>query len=200
LTYDSDHAVVGFTVDQGYVAEAKNIDLPVVDYARVECAFPPENHAMIFAVGPHQTNSVRRDRYNVAKRKGYDVGTYVSSRAITWPDLTIGEGVLVFEGTVVQPFVRIGRNTVVRSGVHLSHHVVVGDHCFISPGANLGGGAIIEDECVIGLSATVRDHVIIAQGCFIAAGAVVVAHTEPDGLYTGVPARRSRKPAHQIRS
>jgi sugar O-acyltransferase (sialic acid O-acetyltransferase NeuD family) len=192
LTHDSDDKVVGFTVDKCYLSAAEGVDLPVVDYAEVERTFPPDNYAMMFPIGPHQRNGIRRDRYKLARQRGYNIGSYVSSRAITWPDLSIGEGAIVFDGAIVQPFARIGANAVVRSGAHLSHHVTVGDHCFVAAGACLGGGAVVEDECTIGLNATVRDGVTIAQGCLIAAGAVVVADTEPNGLYMGVPAKPSR--------
>lgn len=190
LAHDSDHTVAGFAVDESYLSTSIGGDLPVVDFAHLEEVFPPEDNMLMFAVGAHQQNTLRRDRFSSAKRRGYEVATYISSRAITWPDLSIGEGVLVFEGAIVQPHARIGRNTAIRSAVHLSHHVVVGDHCFIGPGACLGGGAVVEDRCFIGLSATVSNGVTVAEGCLIGAGAAVMADTEPDGTYVGVPAKR----------
>jgi sugar O-acyltransferase (sialic acid O-acetyltransferase NeuD family) len=189
LTHDSDHTVVGFAVDESYLPASSGCDLPVVDFARIERVFPPEENMLMFGIG---SNPLRRDRFSSAKDRGYEVGTYISSRAITWPDLSIGEGVLIFEGTIIQPYAQIGRDTAIRGAVHLSHHVAIGDHCFIAPGACLGGGAVVENGCFIGLNATVRNGITIAEGCSIGAGAVVIADTDPDGVYVGVPAQRIR--------
>lgn len=193
LTHDSDHTVVGFAVDQSYLSGSVGCDLPIVDFAHIEQVFPPEENMLVFAIGAHEMNTVRRDRFISAKQRGYEVSTYISSRALTWPDLSLGEGVLVFEGAIIQPYARIGGNTAIRSGVHLSHHVTVGDHCFIGPGACLGGGAVVQDRCFIGLNATVSNGVTLAEGCVIGAGAAVMADTEPDGVYVGVPAKRVRE-------
>ncbi len=135
----------------------------------------------------------RIDRYLQAKAKGYGFATYVSSRAVVWPDLEIGENGIIFEGAIVQPFARIGVNTIIRSGCHISHHVTVADHCFLAPQACLAGSVHVGERCFIGVNATVRDGVRLGEGGFIAAGAVVTKDTEPDGLYMGTPARLSRR-------
>jgi maltose O-acetyltransferase len=43
----------------------------------------------------------------------------------------------------------------------------------------------------VGARATVLPGVTIAPGCVIGAGAVVTKNTEPNGLYVGIPARRT---------
>lgn len=190
LTHDSGHEVAGFTVDEAYLEAPEVHGLPVRPFEELSAHFPPDRFSLLLSLGPHGTNRLRRDRYLSAKALGYGFASYVSSRAITWPDLVVGEGSMVSEGTVVQPFARIGSNSLVRSSVHVSHHVRIGDHCFIAAGACFGGLAVVEDRCFVGLNATIRDGVRLAEGSFIAAGAVVAADTEPDGLYVGVPARR----------
>jgi sugar O-acyltransferase (sialic acid O-acetyltransferase NeuD family) len=199
LTHDSSDHVVAFTVDAAHRQTEEAHGLPVAPFEALDRDFSPASHAILFPLGAHDMNRMKQARFQLAKGRGYRIATYVSSRAIVWPDLQLGEGCIVFEGAVVQPFAKIGINTIVRSSVHISHHVVVGDHCFISAGACFGGGASVGDRCFVGLNATVRDGVTIAEGCFIAAGAVVVADTEPDGLYIGVPARRSKTPASQVK-
>ncbi len=197
LTHDSPDEVVGFTVDAPYIVEGSLHGAPVVDFARVEEVFPPGDHKIFVHLGPGGMNSLRMGRYAAAQAKGYAFARYISSRALTWPDLTIGDNCAVYEGTIIQPFASIGKNVLIRSGVHISHHVLIGDHCFLSAGACLGGGAIVEPRSFIGLNATIRDGVRVAEGCLVAAGAMVTADTEPDGLYVGVPARRGATPASQ---
>ncbi len=198
LTADSSYDIVAFTVDAHYLTADELHGIPVVDFATVEQRFSPVEHAMLLPVGPVAMNNLRAQRCEQARRKGYRLARYVSSRALTWPDLTLGENGIVYEGAIVQPFATLGQDVIVRSGAHVSHHVSIGDHCFISAGACLGGNVRLEPRCFVGLNATVRDGITVAEGCCIAAGAVVISDTEPDGLYVGVPARRAEKPASQL--
>lgn len=194
LRHDSPHEVVAFAVDRAFRRQNEMHGLPVLDFEDVSRKFPPHSHHLLFPIGAQRMNALRMQRYYSAKQLGYEFATYVSSKSITWPDLVVGDNSMIFEGSVVQPFAGIGLDTIIRSSVHVSHHVQIGDHCFVAAGACFGGGASVKARCFIGLNATIRDEVSIAEGCYIAAGAVVIADTEPNGLYLGVPARRSDKP------
>lgn len=55
------------------------------------------------------------------------------------------------------------------------------------------GNISIKDGAWIGVGATILPGVTIDKGCIVAAGAVVTKDTEPNGLYTGVPARRIKE-------
>jgi sugar O-acyltransferase (sialic acid O-acetyltransferase NeuD family) len=191
VTHDSSDEVVGFTVDAPFLTEPFLHGLPVVDFATVESHFHPDSHVMLVHVGAPWGSHLRTDKYLAAKSKGYSFATYISSRAMCWPDLKIGENSVIYEGAIVQPFASVGANVIIRSQVHVSHHVEIGDHSFIAAGACLGGCVTVGKRCFVGLNATVRDGIRIAEGCFIAAGAVLTKDTQPDGLYAGVPARRT---------
>lgn len=198
LTNDSPHDVVGFAVDARYIVETEFHGLPVVKFPEVTSSFAPGDCAMLLPIGPIDMNTLRVERLHAARRMGYRIGRYVSTRAMTWPDLEIGDNVMIHDGAIVQPFAHIGENTIVRSGAHVSHHAAIGANCFIASGACLGGNVTVEEGCFIGLNATVRDGVTVARSCAIGAGAVVVADTSPDGLYVGVPARRADRPASEL--
>lgn len=60
-------------------------------------------------------------------------------------------------------------------------------------GMNIGQPIKIEDGCWIGARAMILPGVTIGKGCVIAAGAVVTKDCEPNGLYIGVPAKRTRE-------
>ena len=193
LTHDSPHEVVGFTVDGAYLTEKTLHGLPVVAFEQVEKYFPPESIAMIAALGAR--NRLREEKHRAGKAKGFRFISYVSSRAMTWPDLTIGENCMLYEAAVVQPFARLGDGVTLRPGASVSHHATIGDNCFFAGNSCVGGAVNIGERCFLGLNATVRDHITVAAGCFIAAGAVVTADTEENGIYVGVPARRRPEPA-----
>lgn len=194
LTHDSPHEVVGFTVDAAWHNASTLHDLPVVPFERLEQYFPPKEYALLISLGWIRCNRLRAAKYAEGMARGYSFVTYVSSRALVWPDLQVGENAMIYEGANVQPFARIGNNCILRNGCNVGHHAVIGDHVFIAAHAVVAGGATVGERCFLGLNSTIRDGVTVAPGCFVAAGALVTADTEPDGLYAGVPARRRPLP------
>lgn len=195
LTHDSPHEVVAFTVDGAYLAENALHGLPVVAFEDVERQFPPESIAMYAPLGAHNLNRLRQEKHRAGKAKGYRFISYVSSKALTWPDLTIGENCMVSEGTAVQPFAKLGNGIIIRGSVNVGHHVKIGDNCFVAGSASIGGAANIGERCFLGLNSTILDRITIAPRCIIGAGAVVTADTEENGIYVGVPAKRRADPA-----
>lgn len=198
LSHDSAHRVVGFTVDRAYCATHRVHGLPLVPFEALEAAFPATQVSLVMAVGAHGVNRLRSQRYLDAKARGYGFATYINSRAIVWPDLQLGDGCLVFEGAKVSPFASIGDNCVLGSGTHVSHHARVGDHCYLAPHAVVAGRAHVGQRCFLGVNSTVRDGVRVADRCLLAAGAVVIGDTSENGVYVGVPARRTPTPAEAL--
>ena len=196
LTHDSPREVAGFTVAEAEMpAETRGgagalHDLPLVPFERLEDHFPPERHDLLIAIGPHQANAPRAQRYAEGLARGYRFARYLSTRARLWPDLEVGPGSMIFENVVIEPFSRVGANSVLRANVHVSHDGRIGDHAFLAPRVALAGCCSVGDRCFLGVNTTLRDKVSVAPGCVVGAGAVVAKATEPDGLYVGVPAKR----------
>lgn len=190
LTHDSAYDVAAFTVEKKYQNTDELFGLPVVDFATIENVYPPEEYKMIIPLGNSQACQLRTNCYLEAKQKGYSFINYISSRAITWPDLTIGENCMVFEGTIIQPFTKIGNNVLIRSCVHISHHNTIEDHCFIAARVTLAGAVTIKKYNFLGVNSTIIDGVTINESNLIGAGAVVVKDTEQSGIYVGMPAKR----------
>ena len=198
LSHDSPHEVVGFTVDGAYLVNNNLHGLPVVAFEQVERYFPPESIAMIAPLGARNLNKLRAEKHRSGKAKGYRFISYVSSKALTWLDLTIGENCMLNEASVVQPFAKLGDGVIVRPGATVSHHVQIADNCFIAAHACIGGTTKVGERCFLGLNSTIRDGITIAPRCFIAAGAVVTADTEENGIYVGVPAKRRPESADDM--
>jgi sugar O-acyltransferase (sialic acid O-acetyltransferase NeuD family) len=198
LSHDSAHRVVGFTADRAYCTEGCLHGLPLVPFDALQADFPPGQVYLAMAVGAHGVNRLRSERYLDAKARDYSFASYVSSRALVWPDLQVGEGSMIFDGAKVNPFAIIGNNCLLGSGTHVSHHTLVGDHSYFAPHAMVGGGVRIGQRCFLGSNCTVRDGVRVADRCMLAAGAVVTEDTTENGVYIGVPARRRPIPAETI--
>jgi sugar O-acyltransferase (sialic acid O-acetyltransferase NeuD family) len=198
LQHDSEHDVVAFTVN-GDRMEGDAFDgLPLVAFEDVAELYPPAEYAMYVAVGYRKLNRVRARLYEEAKMKGYELVTYVSSRATHWPGLEIGDNCFVFEDNTIQPFVRIGNDVVLWSGNHVGHHSSIGDHCFLASHIVISGHVHIGPYTFIGVNATTRDDISIGAGCIIGAGALVMRSTGDDELYPGAPTKPAEVPAHEI--
>lgn len=178
LDADSPHEVVAFCADEAYLPETRELlGRPVVAFETLEEHYPPGEHAMLAAIGYSRMNTVRERAYEACKSKGYEMISYVSSKAIHWGNLDIGENTFVFEANVIQPFVRIGSNVVLWSGNHIGHDATIGDHVFIASHAVVSGRVTIGDHCFVGVNATFRDGVTVAPRCVVGANAVVMKDT-----------------------
>lgn len=199
LLSDAGHRIAGFTVDAAFLNTDTLHALPVVPFERVQACFPPTDCAMLLPLGWRDMNRLRMHKFAHAARKGYPLPGWVSPQAVVPRGFVAAANTIVQPGAVIAPFARIGANCSLRFGCTVSHDVTIGDHCIVAAGATLLGGARIGERCVIGGGAVVRDNVCVAPGCFIGAGAVVVADTEANGVYVGVPARRQPGTADLLR-
>ena len=183
LRRDSPHDVVAFTVHERYIEAPELLGVPVVPFERLEETHPPSDYAMFVAIGCSRVNKARRELYEECKRRGYELISYVNSKAISWDELDLGDNCFVFEANVIQPFVRIGSNVIIWSGNHIGHHARIGDHTFIASHAVISGRVTIGERCFVGVNATFRDGITIRPDCVIGAGAVIMKDTEEGGVY-----------------
>jgi sugar O-acyltransferase (sialic acid O-acetyltransferase NeuD family) len=187
--HDSDYDVQGFAVERPYLQQTELDDLPVVPYETLEQSHPPDEVDAFVAVPATQLNRLRTRFYLDAKRRGYRLARYVSSRAFVWRNAEIGENSFIFEHNTIQPFVRIGANCVLWSGNHIGHRTVVEDHVFIASHAVISGYCRIGSGSFVGVNSTFNDGVAVAADNVIGSGALVVRDTEPGRVYVGSPAR-----------
>ncbi len=192
LTHDSPHQVVGFTVDADTQSKHHHNNLPLVPFEEAHQQFPPDDFQMFIAVGYRQLNTIRAARYEAAKSRGYQLITYISSKATRWDDLVIGDNCCVFENQVIQPTVRIGNNVVLWSGNHFGHDVELGDHCWISSHVVISGGVKIGPYTFVGVNATFRDGVHVGRECIIGAGALLLNDAQDREVYIAAQTERYR--------
>lgn len=192
FTRDSPYEVVAFTVDQKYATEPSLFGLPLVPFESVQELYPPNRYKMFVAIGYRKLNSLRAAKYVEAKGKGYQLVSYLSSKASHWNDTEIGDNCFILENQVIQPFVRIGNNVTLWSGNHFGHDVVVEDHCWLSSHIVCSGGVRIGESSFLGVNATIRDGVQIGRECIIGAGAVILQNVKDREVYVTKQTERYR--------
>jgi len=196
----SDYNVVAFTVDSAYIKESAFCGLPVVSFERVTSEFPPINNNLFVAVSYSKLNMVRKEKFILAKAKGYNLVSFISPYATVLNDGCIGDNCFIFEGNIIQPFVRIGHNVTLWSGNHIGHHSIIHDHTFIASHVVVSGGVQIGEQCFIGVNATLRDNINIGPRCILGAGALLLDDAEPEGVYMGQQTPRARVPSTRLRN
>lgn len=196
---DSDHEVVGFTVDRAYLGDNTFCNLPVVAFDDVVARFPVADHVFFVALSYTKLNALRSEKYIAAKALGYRITSYVSSRATVLTNKMIGENCFILEDNTIQPFSSIGNNVTLWSGNHIGHHSTIGDHSFLASHIVVSGGVEIGESCFIGVNATLRDHIKVGDRCVVGAAALLLNDVEPDGVYIGPATERSRVPSSRLR-
>ena len=185
LTHDSPHEVTAFTLDDADIKAATLRGLPVVPFEDIQTRYPPGEFSMFISVGYAQMNKVRESKYRAAKKLGYELVNYVSSKAVMWPGTSIGDNCFIMELTVIQPFATIGNNVMIWSGCHINHETVINDHCFLASQVTIAGFTTIEPNCFLGVHATIRNGINVARECVIGAGCLIMRDTQPREVYAG---------------
>jgi sugar O-acyltransferase (sialic acid O-acetyltransferase NeuD family) len=196
---DSDHRVVGFTVDAAFRRETTMAGLPLVDFETVERDFPPAECQMFVALSYAGMNQLRARKYGEARSRGYSLASYVSSRCTNLAEHSFGDNCFILEDNTIQPFVRIGSNVTLWSGNHIGHDSIIEDHVFVSSHVVISGHVRVGAYSFLGVNATIRNGIAIAPHTLIGGGAVVMADTEERGVYIQRPAQRLDKTSDQIK-
>ena len=200
LTHDSPHEVAGFTVDRAYLNATSFKDLPVVPFEEAVRHYPSDQFAMFIPMSFKKMNHLRAAKYDEAKRLGYQLISYVSSKATTWPGFSCGDNCFIFEDNTVQPFVEIGNNVVMWSGNHIGHHSKIKDHVMITSHVVISGCCTIEEYCFFGVNSAVRDETTVARETVVGMGVTIMKDTKEFEVYRAPTAEPERVRSNQLRS
>ena len=111
LTKDSPHAVVAFTVHEAFLKAPTLLGKPVVPFERVQELYPPDEHAMFVAMGFSKINKARAEIYDACKAKGYQLISYINSKAVHWGEIEYGDNCFVFDKLLEKRIEFVGPGT-----------------------------------------------------------------------------------------
>lgn len=181
--HDSKYKVIAFTVDEPYKDREIFCGLPVIGFEDISDNYDNTAIGMFIAIGYGDMNKNRESAYHRAKKKGWKLVNYISSRATILTD-DIGDNNFILEDNTIQPFVSIGNNNVIWSGNHIGHHGTIGDHNFITSQVTISGRVGISNNCFIGVNSSIRDHIKISEFTLIGAHSWISKSTKPYEVYT----------------
>ena len=116
---------------RAYFKKNKLFGLPIVPFEDLTELFAPNEYSIFVATVYTQLNRLRTRLYLQAKEWGFNIASYISSKAFIWPNVEVGEHCFIFEDNTVQPFVTLGVNNILWSGNHIGHHSIIKNNCFI---------------------------------------------------------------------
>lgn len=198
LENDSEHHVIAFAVNECYLPDNKMFKgLPVVAFENIEKKYSPKEFKFFAPMAPQKMNTLRENIYNNIKSKGYDLISYISTKATVFNG-SIGDNCFILENNTIQPFTTIGNNVVLWSGNHIGHHSLIKDHVTFTSHVVLSGHCIVESYCTFGVNSTIRDGLHIAEGTFVGMSASIIKNTESWSIYKGNPAQKSEISSKKI--
>jgi len=191
LKRNAEFRIVGFT-EQKDVSLGKDIDgIPILGSDRgLNDLFNSGVKNAIVGKGGFRSNKSRERIFKKVRKIGFRMINAIHPSSIIGPNVSIGEGVVIYAGVIINVGAKIGNNVIIATGASVDHETTIEDHCLISAGVNIGGNVSIGEGTLVAIGATVVSHLKICKNVLIGAGAVVAKDITESGLYMGVPVKQ----------
>ena len=182
LERESDHHIVGYTIDTAFRnGQTTFRGKPVYDWEALEDHFRPENGLLFGPISYRELNKFRKARFLDGKTLGYSFLTFVHPASHVYTD-DIGVNCLILEQNVVQPLAKVGDNVMMWSNNHIGHHTVIGDHCFVTSQVGIAGNCRIGDACFFAGKSGVIDKLQIGDECIVGPDTTVMTDLASGGF------------------
>jgi len=145
-----------------------------------------EHDAVIVGMGD---NGARADLFSRLRARAETIVSAIHPSAVVAPDVSVGQGVMICAGSVVNTGAVIGDNVILNTGCTVDHGDRIGASAHVAPGAHLGGEVTVGQGALIGIGSIVVRGCRIGEWAVIGAGSVVTKDIPCFATAVGVPAR-----------
>lgn len=180
--------VIGITDPDPEVANTSVMDIPVMGDDEVIFKYAPEHILLVNGLGTTRATSFRRQLFLKFKNYGYHFANVIHPSALISSHVTLGEGVQIMPGVIIQAGSCIGDNTIVNTKVSVDHDCRIGPHVHLAPGVTISGGVQVGEGVHVGIGAIIIQGINIGEESLIAAGAVVIRDVAKGVTVKGIPA------------
>ncbi len=132
----------------------------------------PQKVLLLNGIGMMPGSRIRQGVFERFTAMGFHFPSLVHPFAWLSHDASLGDGVQLMAGCVVQPGARVGVNTIINTRSSVDHDSCLGEHCHLAPGATLCGDVSVGAGSFIGAGATITHGVTVAPRTFIKAGSL----------------------------
>jgi UDP-perosamine 4-acetyltransferase len=128
---------------------------------------------LLNGIGFMPGSDLRRRIYETYAASGYVFPALVHPSATVSPRASLGKGVQVMAGAIVQAGTDIGANSIINTLSSVDHDCSVGKHSHVAPGATICGDVKVGGHSFIGAGAVVIQGIKIGPDCIVKAGCLV---------------------------
>lgn len=185
--------VTGFTDSNAATHASRLFGIPVLGNDDILERYSPSEFTLANGIGGIQSMDLRQRVQERLEERGWRFCGVVHPRAIVSPFASIGEGVQVLAGAIVQAGVQLAKGCIVNTGAVIEHGSAVAEWVHVAPGAVLCGGVSVGHASHVGARAVIRQSIKLGPQTVVGLGAVVVRDFDGAGVLVGVPARSLRE-------
>lgn len=178
--------IIGFTAPE---RQGNRFGIPYLGTDEIIDTYSCDQVQLVLGIGSVKKTDMRKSIFLHFKEKGFSFITLIHTKAVVSPFASIGEGVQIMAGAVVQAFANIADNTIVNTSASIDHDCSIGQHCHIAPGVVCSGGVQIGAGSHIGTGANLIQQVQLGRNVQIGAGALVLRNIGDNRTAYGVPAK-----------
>jgi sugar O-acyltransferase (sialic acid O-acetyltransferase NeuD family) len=181
--------VLGFVDPREDLWGLQILGAPVLGGDEVALDRAPSTIHMANGIGSIKSVAKRKRAYEWYVQKGYDFPAVIHPSSVVGGQVTIGKGVQLMAGSVVQAGTMLCDDVIVNTNASVDHDCWLEEHVHVAPGAILSGGVRVGRGTHIGVGAVVIQGITIGSDCIVAAGAVVIRDICSGAKVGGVPAK-----------
>ncbi len=134
-------------------------------------------------------NRLRAKVANLILNQRKYLESVIDPNSIVSKSVSLGSGVFISKGALVNSFSKIGNFSILNSGCIIEHECEIGEAAHIAPGAVLAGNVKIGNRSFIGANSVIKQGVEIGDDVIIGAGAVVLNNIKNNSKIVGNPGR-----------
>ncbi len=133
-------------------------------------------------------NSTRARIGKELMQQGFSLVNAISPSAIVSPSASIGIGVAIMSGAIINANASIDNFAIINTGATIDHDCIIGEAAHIAPQCALAGNVVIGEQSFLGVGSKVIPKMQIGNNVMLGAGSVVVSHIPASVTAFGVPA------------
>jgi UDP-3-O-[3-hydroxymyristoyl] glucosamine N-acyltransferase len=175
-----ENIISGFVVDDHVVHLQPFIGgMEVTPLSQVVERFPPQEYAVLVALGFRDFNGLRKDRTDALRHLGYQTVGFVD-RSVRLPQsYSVETNCIIIDHVAVNDGVVIREGSFVSSGAMIGHDSVLGAYSWVGSGVALAGGVTVGDFSILGLNSSVKQNTELAHHTLVTANTFVNTDTKP---------------------
>jgi sugar O-acyltransferase (sialic acid O-acetyltransferase NeuD family) len=122
---------------------------------------------IVLGFSSYKNLSYYKKQYLKIKSMGFKIPNLISPFSYVSKNSSIGQGVNIFHGAIVNNNCLIGNGVTINSRALIEHDCVIDDFCHISTGCILNGGVRVNKKTFIGSGSIIRENIKIFKKKFI---------------------------------